>query len=48
MDKEFNKKAKCGVTGTLSTPNSKIRVELIATNEELVIARDTKEIVEAL
>ena len=48
MDKEFNAKAKCGVTGTLSTPNSKIRVELIATNEELVIARDTKEIVEAL
>ena len=40
--------ARCGVTGTLSTPNSKIRVELIATNEELVIARDTKEIVEAL
>ena len=48
MDKEFNKQARCGVTGTLSTPNSKIRVELIATNEELVIARDTKEIVEAL
>ena len=48
MDKEFNMQARCGVTGTLSTPNSKIRVELIATNEELVIARDTKEIVEAL
>ena len=48
MDKEFNMQARGGVTGTLSTPNSKIRVELIATNEELVIARDTKEIVEAL
>lgn len=48
LDKEFNKKARLGVTGTLSTPNSKIRVELIATDEELVIARDTKAIVEAL
>lgn len=48
MDKEFNAKALHGVTGTLSTPDSKIRVELIATDEEMVIARDTKAIVEAL
>ncbi len=48
LDKEFNSKARLGVTGTLSTPESKIRVELIATDEEMVIARDTKAIVEAL
>ena len=48
LDKEFNNKARLGVTGTLSTPDSKIRVELIATDEEMVIARDTKAIVEAL
>lgn len=48
IDKEFNASAWHGVEGTLSTPDSKIRVELIATNEELVIARDTKAIVEAL
>ena len=48
LDKEVNNKGTLGVEGTLSTPESKIRVELIATNEELVIARDTKAIVEAL
>jgi len=32
----------------IATPDSKIRVFVIPTNEELVIARDTKEIVEAL
>lgn len=48
LDKEFNAKATRGVTGTLSAPDSKIRVELIATDEEMVIARDTKAIVEAL
>lgn len=48
MDKEFNKQATGGVTGTLSTPDSAIRVELIATDEEMVIARDTRAIVEAL
>ena len=48
LDKEFNNKARLGVTGTLSTPESKIRVELIATDEEMVIARDTKAIVENL
>lgn len=48
IDKKFNSTAWHGVTGTLSTPESKIRVELIATDEEMVIARDTKAIVEAL
>ena len=37
-----------GKEGTLTTEDSAIRVELIATNEELVIARDTKAIVEKL
>ena len=48
LDKAFNAKAMRGVTGTLSAPDSKIRVELIATDEEMVIARDTKAIVETL
>lgn len=48
IDKEFNKAAWHGVTGKISTEESKIRVEVIATNEELVIARDTKEIVEKM
>lgn len=48
LDKDFNAKATRGVTGTLSAPDSKIRVELIATDEEMVIARDTKAIVETL
>ena len=30
----------------ISTPDSKVTVMVIPTNEELVIARDTKEIVE--
>lgn len=48
INKEFNAKAWHGITGTLSTPDSKIRVELIATDEEMVIARDTRDIVESL
>ena len=32
----------------ISTPNSKIKVWIVPTNEELVIARDTKQIVENL
>ena len=48
MNEEFNATAMRGVTGQLSTDDSAIRVELIATNEELVIARDTRDIVSAL
>lgn len=48
MDYEANEKCIHGNEGKLSTDNSKIRVELVATNEELVIARDTKEIVEKM
>ena len=45
IDVEANNNAIHGNEGQLSTADSKVRVELIATNEELVIARDTKDIV---
>ena len=45
---EINDKLKRGHEGEISTPNSKVKVYVICTNEELMIARDTKEIVEAL
>lgn len=45
IDVEANNNAIHGNEGQLSTADSKVRVELIATNEELVIARDTKAIV---
>lgn len=48
IDDEANNACIHGNEGKLSSDNSKIRVELVATNEELVIARDTKEIVESL
>ncbi len=37
-----------GKEGELSTPNSKVKVYVLPTNEELAIARDTKDIVSAL
>lgn len=48
LDKDANNATIHGKQGTLTKPGSKIRVELIATDEEMVIARDTKEIVEKL
>jgi acetate kinase len=48
LDKEANNNTIHGRQGTLTTPDSKIRVELIATDEEMVIARDTRDIVAAL
>lgn len=48
INKEFNAIATMGVTGTISTEDSAIRVEVIATDEEMVIARDTKAIVETI
>jgi acetate kinase len=48
LDKDVNNATIHGKQGTLTTPDSKIRVELIATDEEMVIARDTKEIIEKL
>ena len=46
IDEEAN--GKRGEEIVISTPDSKVKVYVIPTNEELVIARDTKEIVEAL
>lgn len=46
IDIEANNNAHNGVSGKISADDSSVRVEVIATNEELVIARDTKEIVE--
>lgn len=48
IDESMNKKLVRGTEGELSTPESKVRIYVIPTNEELVIARDTKEIVESL
>lgn len=48
IDEETNKKLIRGKEGELSTPESKVRIFVLPTNEELVIARDTKEIVESL
>ena len=45
---EENAKAIKGKGGELSGPDSKIKVYVIPTNEELMIARDTKAIAEAL
>lgn len=46
IDKEKNNAAVKGNEGLISTADSKIKVYVIPTNEELVIARDTKQIVE--
>ena len=49
IDKEVNAKAHHqSDTIELSTPDSKVKVFLIPTNEELMIARDTEEIVKSL
>ena len=45
---DINNQLKRGPEGEISTPDSKVKVFVICTNEELMIARDTKEIVEAL
>ena len=45
IDEEANSQR--GDDMTISTPDSKVTVCVIPTNEELMIARDTKELVEA-
>lgn len=47
FDNEANEKTK-GIEGRISTDSSKVSVFVIPTNEELVIARDTRDIVNAL
>lgn len=48
IDEEANQILRKGKEGELSTAGSKVRVFVIPTDEELVIARDTKALVEAL
>lgn len=48
LDKDVNNATIHGKQGKLTTDASKIRVELIATDEEMVIARDTRDIVSTL
>lgn len=48
LDEKLNQETVLGKEGKISTPDSKIEVYVIPTNEELVIARDTKELVEKL
>jgi acetate kinase len=48
IDPEMNDKMVGGAEGKISTFDSQVAVYVIPTNEELVIARDTKEIVEKL
>jgi acetate kinase len=45
LDKELNK-VRSGEPRRISTPNSKVEVLVIPTNEELMIARDTLQIVQ--
>ena len=48
IDEEYGKTLVKGAEGELSTANSKVKVYVLPTNEELVIARDTRNIVNAL
>lgn len=48
IDEKLNNEMILGKEGKISTSNSKIDIFVIPTNEELVIARDTKNIVEKL
>lgn len=46
INQSINQKAVKGKEAELTLPDDKVRVFVLATNEELMIARDTKEIVE--
>ena len=48
VDEEIGKTLIRGAEGELSTENSKVKVFVLPTNEELVIARDTKDIYNSL
>lgn len=48
INQALNQKTVKGAEAELSSPDDKVRVFILATNEELMIARDTKEIVEKL
>ena len=46
IDKEHNSKKNDGTIHDISAADSKVKVLVIPTNEELVIARETKELLE--
>ncbi len=48
INEELNKETVKGAEAELSKPEDKVRVFILATNEELMIAKDAKEIVENL
>ncbi len=48
IDKPYNATLVKGAEGEISTKNSKVRVFVLPTNEELLIARDTRDIVNSL
>lgn len=48
IDKPYNSTLVKGAEGEISTENSKVRVFVLPTNEELLIARDTRDIVNSL
>lgn len=48
INEEVNKTLIKGAEGEISTPDSKVKVFVLPTNEELVIARDTRDIVNSL
>lgn len=48
LDKERNANFKRGEVNLISADNSKVKIYVVPTNEELMMARDTKEIVENL
>ena len=48
IDSEKNLELRRGKEGELSTADSKVKVFVLPTNEELLIARDTKAIAESL
>ena len=47
LDEPANHSKICGVEGLISSANSKIKVFVVATNEELMIARDTLELLKS-
>ena len=48
INETANQKTVKGAEAELTSPSDRIRVFILATNEELMIARDTKEIVDKL
>lgn len=48
IDHELNNKYHHGLEGEISTPDSKVKVFVLMTNEEIMIARDTKAIAEGM